>query len=230
LFNFQHTELLRLKIEIPRCRLALGDWAAFANPVRTAGGGQLRELDATTGRQRHFARPSRGEDFHAALQVDEFAKQRQWHQRSARDVAERAECLRTEPGSPTDPVSFIGVELARVNRHLLVKLVAESLPLRLECRKVCRRQRHEERLLPVVGREAVARVQIAKLLMGVNLFLGLIGADIPERERGCLQHGIACRVLTHRPGRGPRNSAFDASGTFDGRRGLVFDERHQFIA
>ncbi len=93
-----------------------------------------------------------------------------------------------------------GSNLLGVGGHLLVQLVAEPAALRLERRQVGGRERHEERLLPVVRHEAVARVQVAELLVGVNLFLGLVRADVAERERGGLQHAVAGRVAG-RPGR-----------------------------
>ena len=99
-----------------------------------------------------------------------------------------------EPGAAADPVGLVRIELVGVHGHLLMQLVAEPPAVRLERRQVRRRERHEERLLPVVRHEAVAGVEIAELLVRVDLFLGLVGADVAERERRGLQHGVAGRV------------------------------------
>ena len=130
-----------------------------------------------------------------------------------------------ETGAAADPVGLVGVELVGVGGHLLVQLVAKPPAVRLERRQVCRSERHEERLLPVVRHEAVARVEIAELLVGVDLLLGLVRADVAERERRGLQHRVTGRVVAHRAGRDPRHAPLDAGRLLDRRGGLLLDER-----
>ena len=221
---------LACRSRLPVRRLALGDRGPLTDPVGGRSRGEFGELDAAVGRQRHLPRPGRGEHLHAPLQVDQFAEQRQRHHRPAGGVDERAQCLRSEARSARDPVGLLRVELVGVHRHLLVQLVAEPAALRLEGRQVRRCERHEERLLPVVGHEAVARVEVAELLVAVNLLLGLVGADVAERERRGLQHRVPGGVLAHRAGRHPRHAPFDARRLLDSRGGLLLDERDQLVA
>ena len=113
---------------------------------------------------------------------------------------ERAERLVPKPGAPADPVGLVRVELVGLGGHLLVQLVAEPRPCGSNAGRCGARQRHEERLLPVVRHEPVAGVQVAELLVGVDLLLRLVGADVAEGERGGLQHA-STRPSPGRPAR-----------------------------
>lgn len=180
-----------MQIEVAGRRLALRDRTALAHPVRAARGGEFGELHATVRWESDFPCPGGGEHFEAALKVDQFTEHRQRNECAARGVGGRAERLSMRVQSSANPVGLVGVELRGVRGHLLMQFVAQSHSLRLEGRQVRARERHEERLLPVVRGEAVAGVEVAQLLMGVNLFLCLIRADEAQRERRGLQHAVA---------------------------------------
>lgn len=225
----KNSELLRAQFQAAGARRALGDRRAFADPVGARRAGQLREGDASVRRQRDLARPGRREDFQFALQVDQLAEHR-GREEFAALLGRRAEGLALELAA--DPVGLVGVEPVRLRGHLLAEFVAELAALRFEGRQVRRRQWHEERLLPVVRQETVARVEIAQLVVRMDLFLGELRPDEAERERRGLEHRVAGRVAPDRSGRGPRHAPLDPrrQRLLDGRAGLLFDERHEFVA
>src|SRR5438876_1035621 len=59
--------------------------------------------------------------------------------------------------------------------------------------------------------EAIRLVQLAQLLVDVDLLLGLLWADAAQREGRCFEHAVARRILADRPAGGPRHAPLDAN-------------------
>ena len=158
--------------------LALGDRAALADPVRGRGAGELRG----TGRGRWAAarprvrRPARTPPGSAAGR----SVRRAWAAAPACRRRCRRACRATSAGSRRGERSSRPRPGRTSSAWAVIFWRSSSRscwPCGSNAGQVGARQRHEERLLPVVRHEAVARVQVAELLVGVDLFLGLVGAD-----------------------------------------------------
>src|SRR5262245_30271922 len=96
-------------------------------------------------------------------------------------------------------------------------------------------QGHQERMVAEVRDEAIGLVQLAELLVDVDLFLGLVGADAAERERRGLEDAVARGILADRAAGGPGYAPLDADltgaqGLFQGGGGLFLDELGQLLA
>ncbi len=124
-----------------------------------------------------------------------------------------------------------GSNLLGVRGHLLVQFVAQPLALRLEHRQVRRRERHEERLLPVVRRRTRSR----RTGRGVAGARGSLPSPGPGRRTRARTRRPSARCTRRSPGHtgpdvthGTRRSTRAAFST--ARRGLLLDERHQLVA
>lgn len=231
----EDAELLRLQIEVAGRRRALGDRRRLADPIRRRAAAQFRELDAAVRRQGDFLGAGIGERFHVPLQVDQLAEHRQLHERAAGRVGDGAERLGAQPDAVSDPRRLIGIEPALLCRHFLADLGPQPLPARIERRQVCGRQRHQEGVVPEVRDKAIRLVQLAELLVDVNLLFGQLRADAAHRVGGGLEHAVAGGILAYRPTGGPRHAPLDAElaaahRLFESGGRLLFDVLIQLFA